>query len=207
MPDPTLERIAARADLCRLLAACYYQPGPEFAEEKLFDSMRAAAEQVDGGLVAPVNALAAAFDSLPLESLQVDYARLFLSPAGATAAPYESVWIGGKDPVRAQEAIAAVAACYAEAGFEVDEGFRDLPDHIAAQLEFLYALIFHQARDAAAGHSATRGGMPVSPRGFIERHLGQWVGPFSSAVRTEAETAFYRELADLTERFIELERG
>ena len=38
-----LEHGLAREDLCRFLAACYYQPGPEFAEEKVFDSMLAAA--------------------------------------------------------------------------------------------------------------------------------------------------------------------
>ena len=43
MSGSDVKRIAARADLCRLLAACYYQPGPEFAEERVFDSMRVAA--------------------------------------------------------------------------------------------------------------------------------------------------------------------
>jgi hypothetical protein len=35
--DP--RKAAARADLCRFLAACYYELGPEFAEEKLFHWM------------------------------------------------------------------------------------------------------------------------------------------------------------------------
>ena len=41
---------AARADLARLLAACYYEPGPEFAEERVFDAMREAAATIDPAL-------------------------------------------------------------------------------------------------------------------------------------------------------------
>lgn len=205
MPDSTFDRTAARADLCRLLAACYYQPGPEFAEEMLFDSMREAAEKIDAGLATQVDAVADAFNSLPLEPLEVDYTRLFLNPDGALAAPYESVWMGGRDPVRTQEVIEAVVRFYAEAGFEMDEGFRDLPDHIAAQLEFLYALIFRDARDARTVGTVSASEMTAAPRVFVEQHLGRWVGPFASAMRAGAETAFYRKLADLTERFVGLE--
>ena len=43
MPNYDLDNGSAREDLCRYLAACYYQPGPEFSEEKVFDSMLAAA--------------------------------------------------------------------------------------------------------------------------------------------------------------------
>ena len=39
MPHYDHDKGAAREILCRLLAACYYEPGPEFAEEKVFDSM------------------------------------------------------------------------------------------------------------------------------------------------------------------------
>ena len=40
MSDYAPDEATARQDLCRFLSACYYEPAPEFAEEKLFDSMR-----------------------------------------------------------------------------------------------------------------------------------------------------------------------
>ena len=43
---------AARQDLCRFLAASYYQPGPELAEEKVFDSMLGAATRIQPELAA-----------------------------------------------------------------------------------------------------------------------------------------------------------
>ncbi|MBI2180394.1 MAG: hypothetical protein HYU31_06200, partial [Deltaproteobacteria bacterium] len=41
------DRGLARQDLCRFLAACYYQPDPAFAEERMFDSMLDAAKRID----------------------------------------------------------------------------------------------------------------------------------------------------------------
>jgi TorA maturation chaperone TorD len=42
---------------------------------------------------------------------------------------------------------------------------------------------------------------------FLVEHLGAWVGPFSVALANGAGTAFYRELALLTERFVQMESG
>ena len=46
MSDYDPDQATARADLCRFLCACYYEPAPEFAEENLFDSMLVAARRV-----------------------------------------------------------------------------------------------------------------------------------------------------------------
>jgi TorA maturation chaperone TorD len=205
MPDSDVKRIAARADLCRLLAACYYQPGPEFAEERVFDSMRVAAAGVDTGMASMVDALAKGFVAQPLEQLQIDYTRLFLNPTGPLAAPYESAWIAGRDPMLVDETTQSVLASYREGGYDVDVSFRDLPDHIAAELEFLYALIFREARAAASGNDAERQETIELRRRFVELHLGRWVGSFTEALRSGGETALYRTLADLTERFVQSE--
>ena len=66
MSDFDPERGAARENLCRFLAACYYEPGPEFAEEKLFDSMRAAAAALDPDWAALAARLGAAFAATDL---------------------------------------------------------------------------------------------------------------------------------------------
>lgn len=40
---------------------------------------------------------------------------------------------------------------------------------------------------------------------FLGEHLGRWVGPFTAAVKAGAQSAYYRELAALTERFVRME--
>lgn len=176
-------RRLARADLFRFLAACYYEPGPEFAEERLFDSMGTVAARLDPELAQRARRLKAAFQRQPLEELLVDYTRLFLAPGPAAVPPYGRVWMNGETPV---------LSLYSEAGFDVDEGFRDLPDHITAELEFLYLLIY-------------QGGPESVRKRFVQEELGPWLRRFTQAVQAGAATAFYRELAGLTERMVALE--
>ena len=80
MPDYDPHKVSARADLCRFLAACYYQPCPDFAEEKVFDSMLDAATRIQPDLAAHARRLGEAFSAEGPYSLLVDYTRLFLGP-------------------------------------------------------------------------------------------------------------------------------
>src|SRR3990172_4313196 len=137
------DRGLAREDLCRFLAACYYQPGPEFAEEKVFDSMGHAATGIHPELAAQARRLGEEFSAEGPESLLLDYTRLFLGPSHAIAKPYGSVWLEDQNTLMGDSTM-AVLALYEEGGFEIDAEFRELPDHIAAELEFLYLLIYRE---------------------------------------------------------------
>jgi len=204
MPDYDHVQGAARADLCRFLAACYYQPGPEFAEEKVFDSMAAAAAFINPELAAHARRLGAAFAAATPDDLLIDYTRLFLGPIDTRAKPYGSVWLGG-DTGLMQDSTMAVLAMYAEGGFDIAEDFRELPDHIAAELEFLYLLIWRESEARRTeDHEALAVTMALRKR-FLAQHLRSWVGPFATAVREGAQTAYYRQLAELTDRFVILE--
>jgi TorA maturation chaperone TorD len=194
-------RLGARADLARLLAACFYEPGPEFAEERVFDAMAQAAAGIDPALAGVAARLGAAFAAADLQTLLIDYTRLFLGPVDPRARPYGSVWLEVDGGVM-QDSTMAVSAFYGEGGFEVSGEFRDLPDHVAAELEFLYLLLFKAAQGAAGGEAAAADAALALRRRFLTEHLGAWIGPFANAMRAGAETEFYRALADLTERFV-----
>ena len=204
MSDHDLDEGAARADLCRLLAACYYEPGPEFAEERVFDSMRTAAALVGPEVASLAQRLGQAFAAGDPEELLVDYTRLFLGPVDAAAKPYGSVWVTGEATLM-QPSSMAVLAIYREGGFDLAEDFRELPDHVAAELEFLYLTLFREnaARrtddlDAVAAALALR-------RRFLTEHLGAWVDPFTRAMENTAQTDYYRILAPLTRQFVTAE--
>lgn len=204
MAEPDSDRDAARADLCRLLAACYYEPGPEFAEEQVFHSMQDAAARVDPDLVAHARRLGEAFVAASPEELLVDYTRLFLGPVQALARPYGSVWLEA-DKGLMQGSTMAVLALYAEGGFEIADEFRELPDHVAAELEFLYLLRFKEVQARRNGDPAEVAAVAGLRKRFLNAHLGTWVGPFAAAVKAGAQHSFYRELAELTERFVRME--
>jgi TorA maturation chaperone TorD len=204
MVDDVLERGIARADLCRFLAACYYQPGPEFAEEKLFDSMLAAASRVSLDFAVHVRRVGEAFAAESPEMLLVDYTRLFLGPVTTLAKPYGSAWLGGQQALM-RDSTMEVQQLYEQGGFEIDNDFRELPDHVAAELEFLYLLIFRETHARSGGDADAVTTITALRKRFLTEHLGNWIGPFTKAMGDGAETAFYRELAELTALFVETE--
>lgn len=198
------DSLAARADLARLLAACFYEPGPEFVEERIFDSMSDAATRIDPSLAEQVGRLGPAFAAEDAQELLVDYTRIFLGPIDAPARPYGSVWLEARQGLM-QDSTMALLDLYADGGFEMDESFRDLPDHVAAELEFLYQMLFRRAEairkgDADEGETYSR-----LHRRLLEEHLGRWAEPFTQAIEEGAQSAFYRELARTTRSFMHLE--
>jgi TorA maturation chaperone TorD len=204
MPHYDLDKGTARENLCRFLAACYYQPGPEFAEEKVFDSMVDAATRIRPDLAAHARRLGAEFSAEEPENLLLDYTRLFLGPAHIVAKPYGSVWLDGETTLMGNSTM-AVQELYHEGGFEIDEEFRELPDHIAAELEFLYLLIYRENAGHRNGSAEALKAVALKKR-FLDEHLGLWIGPFTAAVKAGARSSFYRELAGLTDRFVEQEK-
>ncbi|MBI5258097.1 MAG: molecular chaperone TorD family protein [Burkholderiales bacterium] len=201
MPEFDPARAQAQEDMCRYLAACFYEPEAAFAEERLFESLHAAALRHDPALADPACRLGEAFVADDPQTLLVDYTRLFLGPVQALARPYGSCWQTGEATLMQGETM-AVLALYEQGGLELDEGFHELPDHVAVELEFLYLLLFQQHQAERAGDAQAAAAVRALMQRFLAEHLGAWVGPFTQAMHSGAQTAFYRELAVLTERFV-----
>lgn len=191
-------QLRARADLSRFLSACYYEPAPEFEEEKLFDSMVEAAAAVNPELARLAERLRSEFRRAPLQKLLVDYTRLFLGPNGALALPYGSAWLTGEKTLM-QDSTMALVELYETGGFEICDDFRELPDHVAVELELLYLLLYRECAGCGSEEAAQL------RRRLLNEHLGRWIPAFTAAVRQGATSGFYRTLADLTEHFIHVE--
>lgn len=200
VPDQAL----ARQELCRFLAGCYYEPGPEFAEERLFESIADAAQRISPELGEHAQRLGAAFGAADLQDLLVDYTRLFLGAPQALAKPYASVWLS-TDPELMQDSAMELLRLYEQGGFEIDPEFRDLPDHVAVELEFMYLLSFQQNQARSAGDEQALQAVEVLRTAFLVGHLGRWLGGFILAVHDHAQSDFYRELAEFTELFVRME--
>lgn len=194
----------AREDLCRYLAACYYEPTEDFAEARLFDSIRSAAQAIDPLLAEAAERLKVEFSSSDLQTLLVDYTRLFIGPSQPLAMPYASFWLTD-DMSRRHEVTVSVLDLYEQGGFEVSDEFRELPDHIAVELEFLYQLMFSENRANAEGNDDGLIEIQRMRRRFVRNHMCAWTGGFTHAIGVTAETRFYQALADLTQLFIRLE--
>lgn len=203
MTEPEMQAGAAREDICRYLAACYYEPEPAFEEEGMFAALAAAARHVDADLATHADKLGEYFRTTDPNDLLLDYTRLFLGPMNILAKPYGSFWLEEENTLMGDSTV-AVLDLYSEAEFEMDEEFKELPDHIAAELEFLYLLTFRENEAQVAGEDTTK--WADLRKLFLAQHLGAWVTPFSAALAAGAKCDFYRELAKLTEMFVRSEK-
>lgn len=201
MSVPVTDPGRAAADLSRFLSACWCEPTPVFAQERLFDSMHEAAACLDGPWADRVRSLGEAFAAQDLTDLLVDYTRLLLGPVEAPARPYGSVWRGG-DPALMDDSSLAVLDLYRQGGLDLDEQAHEAPDHIAVELEFLYVLGFRAAQAREEGRAGDLAAIERLRERFLAEHLGAWIGRFAAAVRESAGTAFYRQLAELTDVWV-----
>jgi TorA maturation chaperone TorD len=200
MKEVQLKRDLAKADVYRLLSACFYQPEEAFLEENIFTQLKNAMALVCPQKIPETVSLETFFRDTEMETLQLDYSRLFLGPFEIPAKPYGSVYLDGEKIVMGDSTMRALDL-YREGGFEVNSDFQEMPDHIAVELEFLYLLSFRQAQ-ALEEDSDERHRLLELKKKFLEEHPGRWIGSLAEAMRQNSGTAFYKGLADLTEQII-----
>ena len=139
-----------------------------------------------------------------LESLKIDYARLFVGPYTLAAPPYGSVYLEGKPLVMGNSTVDAQKR-YRNAGLNIAEEFKEAPDHIAVELEFMHFLIFKEIEAATHSNIEAFGNYLIEQQSFLEDHLGAWVSDFAENITANSDTEFYKKLAISTQIFINQE--
>jgi TorA maturation chaperone TorD len=192
------ELLAARAEFYLCLARAFLPP----TQPQLFPAMR----ELLADDLAELAAMLGHDIQVPLADLRAELARVdrstallqiysavFLAPPAAAhinAGQYLDGAVNGGS-------VKALEADYARCGVQRDEGFRDLADHVAVQLEFvawLYGTQAERCRDPMAAPLA------VDPGQFLQRFAMRWLGPFcADLARAEEEQGLpanpYRPLA------------
>ena len=197
-PNAEQAREIAKADVYRLLSACFYQPEEVFVEEDVFGQLKAAMAVLNPDRVSDVSVMDDSFRKTDSEALLLDYSRLFLGPFDILAKPYGSIYLDGDNVVMGDSTMQALAL-YREGGFEIDEDINEVPDHVAFELEFLYLLSFSLGQ-ATDEDEQTR--LKTLKSRFLNEHLGRWVGTLAEAMGKGAETDFYKRLAQVTEQIV-----
>lgn len=139
-----------------------------------------------------------------LESLAVEYTRLFIGP-GHHIPPYASVHRGGKGASLWGPETTWFKGFVEDAGFNYRPDYHDLPDHVSVELEFMREITAREARALAEEDAGRAKKLRRIEREFLGKHLALWVLEFCRKVAAEAELPFYREVAVLTKGFVESE--
>jgi TorA maturation chaperone TorD len=185
----------------RLLSDCFFLPDPGLSEK--LENLESKMAKMFNPAVEWVQNMRKEFKAdVELESLKVDFSKLFVGPYTLSAAPYGSVYLESERKMMGDSTL-DVKNRYREAGLETARSFKDAPDHISAELEFMYYLIFKEI-EAFANSDIERGiDFIQKQKAFLEDHLMAWVPEFTKSIIGSTENPFYMNLAKATTAFLE----
>jgi DMSO reductase family type II enzyme chaperone len=200
--DPVLHAQRPLAECFRLLAVCFYPPQlsvwleealPENLVDLLARTCPAAAEHA--------RRMQESLGRVPAEELAVEHAKLFVGPQRVIAPPYGSVYLEEGRRVMG-ESTREAARAYEEAGLRLDADFKELPDHVAVELEFAYYLTSKGVAAAEAGNAEEARSYESAREAFLARHLRRWAPPFCARIAEGTENVFYSSLAKCLDAFV-----
>ncbi len=192
----------ARQDCYKLLAACFYEPQKKlFLDENVFPVLGDLLTRVCPAAALFSEKMAASLMHYNEEELLVEYARLFVGPNELLAPPYGSVYLeeGGKVM---GESTARVMEFYKTEGLSMDEEFQNLPDHITAEMEFMYYLAHLDVEALEKNDREKAVYFMKRQEDFLRMFLDGWVVSFCSKIKEGTENRFYQALADCLSVFI-----
>jgi len=194
-----------RSDIYKLLAGCYYPPNEALPVKigDLSEKMAAVCPQAQQA----VNRLDQRdLEAEKLADLKVEFARLFVGPYELLAPPFGSIYLDDQKQIMGDSTLDVVRR-YAAVGLAIDDEFKNPPDHVAAELEFMHALITEELRYLGSGFAEEAAKCLEQQFNFLECHLGQWIDAFAGLIIQETKLSYFRYLAAATQQFIRADLG
>ncbi len=139
---------------------------------------------------------------LGFEDFQVAYTRTFdVGAPEPPCPPYEGIYRHGAERTAV---LLEVSEFYKHFGLAMnrEEGKRELPDHLSAELEFLHFLTFKEAQARQEGTDELLQGYLLAQKDFQHLHLLQWLPPFCARLQKAAFDPLYAELAGVTHEVV-----
>jgi len=207
-----IELSPARRDVYAFVGGAFLAPPTEqslraFAAEQLL----AGAEELFGtGVLDSLKQYVCSTEQTPELQRQAhqEFMNLFKVPGGQYITPYESVFrdtrdVGGK-PVKGllmgQSAV-NVQKWYKLAAVEISDEYKDLPDHIGLELDFLAHLCGKELEFAGQDDQARLTRAWEIERDFLSVHVISWAPKLRDKVYAKSQHAFFRTVADLLVEF------
>ena len=140
-----------------------------------------------------------------LSALAKEYLRLFVGPGHIPCPPYEAVH--RKDRPEFERGLvmgpstADVRRAYLAAGLEISKTYTDLPDHIAAEMEFMQFLCAEESKHEQQGNKEEATKMKKMQQEFHKNHIEPWVGDFADCILRSTTLTFYKTAANVLKEF------
>ncbi len=205
--DPAL--LTARATAYSVLALALQYPEGE-VEDLLFGGWARRAltgclpelEELGYDSVGELGKLLAALSTdVEVSDLRKEYTRLFIAAhPKLPCPPYESVYVSKEREVMSDE-VSEVLAILKGWGLGLSDDFKDLPEHVAVELELAAYLLEQMKLGIQEGDPEEAEKAERDLRKLIG-HLRRWVPPFSECVRRESKAEFYREVVSALSAYV-----
>ncbi len=199
-----LEHSKIKENCFRLLSACFYEPQNNlFIEEKLFENLSEGLKQVCPDAAVFSGYMDKSIHNYTEDDLRVEYAKLFVGPFELLAPPYGSVYLDDGGRVMGDSTMEVIDT-YEKEGLARSDNFKDLPDHIAVEMEFMSYLIYKEREALENSDPDTARAYVKKQEVFLKNYLRPWVIPFCRKIKEGTENGFYKALADCTSTFVEI---
>ena len=201
---------ATRSAVYKLLSLAFKYPFPELFEayqtgdflSELLDTMSMlphlkSLAQVQAGLADTVRR---ELTGITFQDFKSQYTKTFdVGDPQPPCPPYEGVYRAG---IERTGILIEVSGFYKHFGLKMnpEEGKRDLPDNISAELEFLHFLTFKENQASEEGNQDLLKGYVLAQKDFLERHMVNWIPKFSDAMQRAANAAnpLFGRFAEIT---------
>lgn len=170
-----------RADFYLILARSFMTPITaehfQAMNDLLADDLADLDQTLTYGIGPQLDALHSAFAKLSsYEELLVEYSRMFLQPPREAPLnvcyPLDGAMMGGT--------VSEIEDFYRKFGIERGDHFKDLPDHVSVQLEFISYLYGLAAEEMANGKPDTEA--EKAARHFLHEFVSRWAPHFEAGV-------------------------
>jgi thiosulfate reductase/polysulfide reductase chain A len=145
--------------------------------------------------------------TLSLEGLQVEYTGLFITAFhDLSCLPYESIYCDDSRRLMG-ESVVSVKRLYNRFGLGVSHTFKDLPDHIGAELEFMFFLSNNESKFEADESDEERKLCIHYENKFLEDHMMRWIPDFVDCLERSYSSELFIHLSRFVREFVREDSG
>jgi TorA maturation chaperone TorD len=181
----------ARADVYALLGALLARP-PDAALLEMLQRIPPIEATSDSTMAAAWATLKQSAAGVQIEGLKEEFQELFIGIGRGEVVPYGSWYVTG---FLMEKPLAELRVDLQRFGLQRQEQAREPEDHAAALCEIMSLLVM-------SGAAVTFD----QQREFFAKHVEPWMGRFFGDLAVASAARFYRAVALLGERFLEVER-
>lgn len=151
--------------------------------------------------------VAKSFEGVGFGDFEVNYVHTFdVGFPKPPCPPYEGLYRQGEERT---SIMIEISEFYKHFGLNMsqEEGKRELPDYLCAELEFLHFLTFKEAQAREEGDTAHLKGYLHAQKDFLDRHMIDWFPNFYEKLQKSDAHPLYKDLARIVLRFTAQEFG